>query len=142
WTHDGHIKYSLDSMGRIARVDSAHFKDEVWPHLKEFFEIHENTNGEWLTHPRLTKELGESKLRRFIAQRNGKKGGRPRTQKEPIGLPDGNPDHNPEKTSSPSPSHYYLKGKKEKEKILKKEKYCEKEKETLRETIRKEKDEN
>lgn len=85
---------------------------KVRPILAAFFDIRD---GLWV-HGRIEKEILAANNRRLAAQKNGKKGGRPKTQEKPIGKPPGKPTGkpigkptenlrgNPQKTSSPSPS--------------------------------------
>lgn len=102
WNKGGSLKKQF--LPRIAPVDGDFFRD-LWPAISEFFD----ENGEGIIEQkRLSQELESSVKRRMAAAENGRKGGRPKTQQEPIGLPIDNPDHNPGakpgETSSPSPS--------------------------------------
>jgi len=101
WTHDGWIPSNPEYLSRIARVSEERWRTHIRVALHHFFREDESV----ITHDRLLSELNQSKARRIKAQENGRKGGRPRTQKEPTGLPIANPTLNPERTSSPSPSH-------------------------------------
>lgn len=68
--------------------------------ISRFFTIQD---GFW-THKRIDEELESA--RKFIEKQreNGAKGGRPKTQKKPMGYDSVNPEHNPNESPSPSPS--------------------------------------
>jgi uncharacterized protein YdaU (DUF1376 family) len=102
WTKGGSLKKQF--LPRIAPVKEDFFHD-LWPAISDFFD----EDGEGIiSQKRISSELEASLKRRKAAADNGRKGGRPKTQQEPIGLPidnlGPNPKAKPKKTSSPSPS--------------------------------------
>lgn len=94
WNKQGKIEKV--KLPRISLKTNEYFYEKIWPQIEEFF----TENGGVIKQKRITKELKASMKRRKIAKDNGKKGGRPKTQKKPIGLK----GVNPQETSSPSPS--------------------------------------
>lgn len=97
WNKNGKIKKTI--LPRITLKTDKEFFDNIWPQIEEFFLVEESG---FVTQKRLSLELKSSIKRRKVAKDNGKKGGRPVTQKKPIGLPKDNPQET--SSSSPSPS--------------------------------------
>lgn len=109
WSNDGYLPHDMKKLSRICKLSQERFSD-IWEDLEELFTI---DNG-LISNNRLCEELGKAIKRRETAIRNGKNGGRPRSEN-----PEPNPEEtkrvsetepsdkaeaNPEKSSSPSPS--------------------------------------
>lgn len=113
WVKEGVTE--LNKLHRVVRMDRERF-EHIWNDvLSEFFTEKDGL----VSQKRLLEELEKTEERRKIAIENGKKGGRPKTQKnpeqnqnktqtltktEPRTKPKPEPKPNPEKSSSPSQS--------------------------------------
>lgn len=97
WNKNGKTKKII--LPRIALKTDKEFFDNIWPQIEEFFLVEESG---LVTQKRLSLELKSSIKRRKAAKNNGKKGGRPKTQTKPRGLPEANPGETSSSSSSSS----------------------------------------
>ena len=102
WGKGGKLPNDDTRLASIAKLTPAAWRKHA-PVIREFFQ----SEGDVLTHKRVTFEYEKAQMMSERARENGAKGGRPRnpdgTQKKPRGLAAGNPDPNLDETPPPPP---------------------------------------